>query len=76
MLPMSVSGVQWQDYNIRRQTSSERPMRGQLYPRETHCSAYDDRRDAVAIALAADAEAVMLVTREVWLRLRWQHLKG
>jgi hypothetical protein len=56
---MSVSGVQWQDYNIRRQTPSGRPMRGQLYPRETHGSAYDDQRDAVAIALAADAEAVM-----------------
>src|SRR6516165_8743410 len=39
MLPMSVSGVQWQDYNIRRLTPSGRPMRGQLYPRETHGSA-------------------------------------
>ncbi len=30
MLPMSVSGVQWQDYNIRRQTYSGRPMQGRL----------------------------------------------
>jgi hypothetical protein len=46
-------------------------MRGQLYPRETHGSAYDDRRDAVAIALVADAEAVMLVTREVKSVQKW-----
>jgi hypothetical protein len=65
MLPMSVSGVQWRGYNIRRQNPSGRPVRGQLYPRETHGSAYDDQRDAVAIALAADTKAVMLVTREV-----------
>ena len=65
MLPMSVFGVRWQDYNIRRQTPSGRPMRDQLFPRETHGSAYDDQRDAVAISLAADAEALMLVTREL-----------
>ena len=35
----SVEDMQWQDYNIRRQTPSGRPMRGQLYPRETHGSA-------------------------------------
>ena len=35
----SVEDMQWQDYNIRRQTPSGRPMRGQLYPRETHSSA-------------------------------------
>jgi hypothetical protein len=40
-------------------------MRDQLFPRETHGSAYDDQRDAVAISLAADAEALMLVTREL-----------
>ena len=39
MLPISMSGVQRQDYNIRRQTPSGRPMRGQPYPRETHSSA-------------------------------------
>ena len=35
----SVEDMQWQDYNIRRQTPSGRPMRGQLYPRETQSSA-------------------------------------
>ena len=35
----SVEDMQWQDYNIRRQTPSGRPMRGQLYPRKTHGSA-------------------------------------
>jgi hypothetical protein len=35
----SVEDMQWQDYNIRRQTPNGRPMRGQLYPRETHGSA-------------------------------------
>ena len=35
----SVEDMQWQDYNIRRQTPSGRPMRSQLYPRETHSSA-------------------------------------
>ena len=39
MLPMSVSGVQWQDCNIRRQAPSGRPMRDQFYPRQTHSTA-------------------------------------
>ena len=65
MLPMSVSGVQWQDYNIRRQTPSERPVRGQLYPRETNNSAWVISRTRFAIAFDAPALASFL-TRDLW----------